>query len=114
MLLQVQLSARPGTSMTLAELPSFQLDAVVRNVGASVGDPGIGASTLWLDGKPAKDWDFILSSGPRDRRWRALRSQEEVDFGYRLGDRFFSSPGVYVLVLEVSGVRSPLLTVHVR
>jgi RNA polymerase sigma factor (sigma-70 family) len=72
----------------------FQINFTVVNDGDKTIDPDIGSSELLVNGKPMKDWDFIIHNGPRDDRWTALPPGDCLEFGYGLGDRF-EKPGIY-------------------
>jgi RNA polymerase sigma factor (sigma-70 family) len=72
----------------------FQINFTVVNDGNKTIDPEIGASELLVNGKPVKDWAFIIANGPRDDRWKALPAGDCLEFGSGLGDRF-ETPGIY-------------------
>ncbi len=76
------------------ERDPFQITFALVNDGKRTVDPEILSSKLLVNGEELKDWPMIVSNGPRDERWNALPTGDNLLFGYRLDD-YFKSAGTY-------------------
>lgn len=72
----------------------FQINFTIVNDGDKTIDPEINSSKLLVNGKELKDWEFLVSNGPKDNRFKALPPKDFLLFGMGLGDRF-EEPGIY-------------------
>jgi hypothetical protein len=50
---------------------SFMIHVALVNDRDKAVNPDLGSSQLLVNGKQLKDWQFIVSQGPRDDRWQA-------------------------------------------
>ena len=97
----------------LAETAKLQVSFVVVNDGDKIADPRIGSSHLFINGTEPSDWSFVINNGIRSSYFTALPPGEILSFGYQLGPRYFSKPGVYTVHWQVGTFRSPDMTFRV-
>jgi hypothetical protein len=76
------------------------------NDGAKIVDPDVDRSQLLINGKPLKEWGFIIGNGPRDDRWEALPPGDDLAFGSSMG-KYFKEPGIYKLSWKGKAFQSP-------
>jgi hypothetical protein len=97
----------------LADAATLVVSFEVVNDGDSVVDPGIGSSRLFINGAEPSGWNFIINNGLRNSYFWALPPGERLSFGYELGPRYFSTPGVYTVSWQVGSFLSPPVTFRV-
>jgi hypothetical protein len=103
----------------LRPLP-FMINFYLVNDGDKVVDPKVESSQLFINGKECKgkvapnglDWPFIMASGPRDGRWKALPPGDHLSFGYAMGD-YFKEPGIYRIKWKGEGFEAPEVVLRV-
>jgi hypothetical protein len=90
----------------------FMIHFALVNDGDKPVNPDLGSSQLLVNGKKLKDWQFIVSQGPRDARWQALPAGDYLAFGYALG-KHFEEPGTYKVSWKSQGFESPEIVFRV-
>jgi len=82
------------------------------NDGSRTIDPKIESSKIIINGVELGDSGFILSNGPRDKRWRALPPGDSLEFTYALED-YFKEPGVYRVSWKGENFETPTIAFRV-
>ncbi len=86
----------------------FILHFGVVNDGDKTVNPDTESSQLLINGKPLKDWSFIIGNGIKSTYNTALPAGENLDFTYSMG-RYFEKPGIYKIVWKGKGFEAPRL-----
>jgi hypothetical protein len=82
------------------------------NDGNKTIDPKIESSKIIINGVELKDSGFILSNGPRDKRWRALPPGDSLEFSYAL-EKYFQEPGIYRVSWKGENFETPAIVFRV-
>src|SRR5258708_24262962 len=73
----------------------------------------IESSHLFVNGVEPKDWSFVIGNGLRNSYFKALPPGQILSFGYQLGPRYFSTPGIYSVRWEGPTYKSAEVTFRV-
>ena len=106
------LSVNPP-SLREGEPTELQLWFTLVNESHERLDPRIFESRIMVDGKELADSARLMGRTPRTSRFQALRPGEGIHFIVPLGHGF-EEPGVYRVVWEGTGFRSPEVVIRVR
>jgi hypothetical protein len=82
------------------------------NDGSETIDPKLESSKIIINGVALKDSGFILSNGPRDKRWRALPPGDSLEFTYAL-EEYFKQPGIYRVSWKGDNFETPTIVFRV-
>ena len=82
------------------------------NDGSETIDPKIESSKIIINGVALEDSGFILSNGPRDKRWRALPCGDSLEFTYSL-EKYFKEPGIYRVSWKGEDFETPTVVFRV-
>lgn len=82
------------------------------NDGGETADPKIESSKIVINGVELEESGFILGSGLRDARWKALPAGEAVEFTYAL-EKYFKQPGIYRVSWKGDNFETPVITFRV-
>jgi len=104
----------PGPVLQLAEAEKMSLDFYVVNDGPTVAAARIESTRLYINGVRLAAWENSISgNGLRSEYFNALPPGQILQFGYQLGPRYFSTPGIYTVQWEGPDYKSPPLTFRV-
>jgi hypothetical protein len=82
------------------------------NDGSETLDPRIESSKIIINGVELEESGFILSNGPKDKRWRALPSGDSLELTYAL-EKYFKEPGIYRVSWKGEGFETPTIIFRV-
>jgi hypothetical protein len=82
------------------------------NDGSKTIDPRIESSKIIINGVELENSGFILSNGPRDRRWRAVPPGDSLEFTYALED-YFKEPGIYRVSWKGDNFETPTIVFRI-
>jgi hypothetical protein len=97
----------------LQEMQHMSLSFVVVNDGQIAANPRVELSHLFINGVEPKDWGLVISNGLRSPDFESLAPGRILSFGYELGPRYFSSPGIYSVRWEGQNFKSAEITFRV-
>jgi hypothetical protein len=112
----IKLWAALGVARPLFQLPEMQhmsLSFVVVNDGQVAANPRVGSSHLLINGVEPEDWGVVINNGLRSPDFESLAPGRILSFGYELGPRYFSSPGIYFVRWEGPDFKSAEITFRV-
>ena len=95
------------------EAEKMAMSFVVVNDGEIVADASVESSHLFINGVEPKDWSFVIGNGLRNSYFKALPPGQILSFGYQLGPRYFSTPGIYSVRWEGPNYKSAEVTFRV-
>jgi hypothetical protein len=113
---QIKLWAAVGVSQSVFQLHEAEKMAVsfiVVNDGQTEANPHVESSHLFINGVEPKDWIMVIGNGLRSSYFWALPPGKILSFGYQLGPRYFSKPGIYTLRWESQNFSSSTVTFRV-
>ena len=97
----------------LHETENVAMSFVVVNDGEIMADPSVESSHLFINGVEPKDWSFVIGNGLRNSYFKTLPPGHILSFGYQLGPRYFSTPGIYSVRWEGPNYKSAEVTFRV-
>jgi hypothetical protein len=113
---QIKLWAALGVTRPVFQLQEMQhmsLSLVVVNDSQIAANPRVESSHLFINGVEPKDWGFVISNGLRSPDFESLAPGRILSFGYELGPRYFSLPGIYSVRWEGPDFKSAEITFRV-
>jgi hypothetical protein len=100
-------------AIRLSEAQSLAVNFWIVNDGRTEANPQIEASHLFINGVEPPDWRIVIGNGLRSPSFWALPPGRILQFGYQLGPRYFSRPGIYTLRWEGRNFSSATITFRV-
>jgi hypothetical protein len=97
----------------LSEMRNMSLSFVVVNDGQVAANPRVESSHLFINGVEPDDWRNVIINGLRTPDFISLAPGNILSFGYELGPRYFSSPGIYSVRWEGENFKSAEITFRV-
>ncbi len=91
----------------------MSLSFVVVNDGQVAANPRVESSHLFINGVEPDDWRNVIINGLRTPDFISLAPGNILSFGYELGPRYFSSPGIYSVRWEGENFKSAEITFRV-
>ena len=98
---------------TMAERNTLEIGLRVTNRSDHTIEPHLHLCKLLVDGLRSMVFSGAVGNGMRPHKWRQLPAGENVQQSWALGQDLFDHPGDYTLELELEGVHSAPVQVHI-
>ena len=107
-----ELSATAAT-VSLDRIGSWRLRIAARNHGTTAHDPGRGAVTFLVNGRPSLPTTLAFSNGAMTPEWSSLPPGATAHDEREIGPAIFRTPGDYEITLQFQGVTAATTRVRV-